>query len=65
MCNKYRYSHEFECKLGNNCTEPCIRTNSNYNEAEPSGIYPSNTWRVQLFPKLHDNTMSCDYLLII
>ena len=25
--------------------------------------FPSNTWRVQLFPKLHENT--CDYLLII
>ena len=32
-------------------------------EAKPSGIYPSNTWRVQLFPKLHENTG--DYLLII
>ena len=24
---------------------------------ELSGIYPSNTWRVQLFPKLHENTV--------
>ena len=27
------------------------------------GIYPSNAWRVQLFPLLHEN--ACDYLLII
>ena len=26
----YRYLYEFECSLGNHCTEPCIRRNSNF-----------------------------------